>query len=218
MRFKSNDFVITIGIPMIDLDLLRSFLAVYRCASVTKAAKLLALSQPTLTGRLQALEARIGKSLFVRDGRGIRATAEARSLAREIGPYLDGVEAALGAFDQSGDLAGPVRIAGPIEFIERLVLPILAPLVETGIRPEFRIGHSDERIALLISGEADLAILTSGGRSSAVTTSRWRRERFIFVASPRWVERLRGRVGPQIAEGEGAVPMLAYADTLPMIR
>lgn len=51
---------------------LKSFYAVARCGTVTKAAAQLGVSQPTVTGQLRQLESRYGVELFHRQGRGMR--------------------------------------------------------------------------------------------------------------------------------------------------
>ncbi|MFU1998580.1 LysR family transcriptional regulator [Bordetella avium] len=51
---------------------LKSFYAVARCGSVTKAATQLGVSQPTVTGQLRQLESRYGIELFYRQGRSLR--------------------------------------------------------------------------------------------------------------------------------------------------
>jgi DNA-binding transcriptional LysR family regulator len=45
----------------VDLSLLRTFLAVYRAGSLTRAAAQIGLSQPTVTAQVRALEARLGQ-------------------------------------------------------------------------------------------------------------------------------------------------------------
>ena len=47
---------------------LKSFYAVARCGTVTKAAAQLGVSQPTVTGQLRQLESRYGVELFHRQG------------------------------------------------------------------------------------------------------------------------------------------------------
>jgi len=59
---------------------LKSFYAVARCGSVTKAATLLGVSQPTVTGHLRQLEARYGVELFHRQGRAMNLSDMGRSL------------------------------------------------------------------------------------------------------------------------------------------
>lgn len=51
---------------------LKSFYAVARCGSVTKAAVQLGVSQPTVTGQLRQLESRYAIELFHRQGRSLR--------------------------------------------------------------------------------------------------------------------------------------------------
>jgi DNA-binding transcriptional LysR family regulator len=206
-----------IGIPMIDLELLRAFLAVFRHGSVTKAAKALAISQSTMSSRLQTLEQRVGKTLFKRQGRGIRPTADARALARFISPHIDDLEIIFEGFrHRNNGLRGTVRIASGLEFVQQFMLPKLGPLVEMGIRPEFVSGPADERVDALVAGQADLAVLTTSVRHPSIASALMHREKFILVAAPRWVSRIEGGVEASISGGD--VPMLAYAQTLPMIR
>lgn len=202
---------------MIDLDLLRAFLATFRQGSVTKAAKTLAISQSALSARLQALEARVGKALFVRDGRGIRPTPHARGLARAIASHMDGLETIFAAHEpRRAAIPGPIRIAGPEEFIERYIVPSISTLIDLGVRPEFILGPAGARLDALVAGDTDLAILTTGARNPAATTARLHREHFILVAAPRWTQALRENAEAAIRNGD--VPILAYAESLPIIR
>ncbi|MGE8590595.1 MAG: LysR family transcriptional regulator, partial [Alcaligenes sp.] len=59
---------------------LKSFYAVARCGTVTKAAAQLGVSQPTVTGQLRQLESRYGIELFHRQGRGMRLSDAGQSL------------------------------------------------------------------------------------------------------------------------------------------
>lgn len=67
-----------------DLNLLTTFSAVYRHHSITLAAEELKLSQPAVSAALKRLEAVVGKTLFVRAGRGIAPTGAAIALADKI--------------------------------------------------------------------------------------------------------------------------------------
>ena len=73
------------------LDHLRSFVAVHRLASVTAAARSLGLTQPAVTGHLKALEARLGRPLFERAGRGSVATARADARGARLGNHNEGL-------------------------------------------------------------------------------------------------------------------------------
>ncbi len=67
-----------------DLNLLTTFLCVYKHKSITLAADELDISQPAVSAALKRLEAVVGRSLFVREGRGIAPTGAAVTLANKI--------------------------------------------------------------------------------------------------------------------------------------
>src|SRR4051812_27766388 len=114
----------------LDLNQLRTFLAVHRAGSFTAAAQLLGLSQPTVTAQMRALERTLGRSLFERLPRGVASTAMAEQLAAEVSGPLDALAVVAGGerVDESVP-ADPVHLAGPAELLCARVLPTLAPLV-----------------------------------------------------------------------------------------
>ena len=70
-----------------ELRVLQYFLAVTKAKSISGAARLLHLSQPTLSRQLQELEQELGKTLFIRSNRNITLTEEGlilRKRAEEI--------------------------------------------------------------------------------------------------------------------------------------
>ncbi|WP_047044305.1 LysR family transcriptional regulator [Vibrio mexicanus] len=67
-----------------DLNLLTTFQAVFKHRSITVASDELDLTQPAVSAAIRRLEAVVGKTLFVREGRGIAPTGAAISLANKI--------------------------------------------------------------------------------------------------------------------------------------
>ena len=67
-----------------DLNLLTTFLAVYKHSSITVASEQLDISQPAVSAAIKRLESVVRKALFVREGRGIAPTGAAVSLANKI--------------------------------------------------------------------------------------------------------------------------------------
>lgn len=61
---------------MIETRLLLYFLTVARERNITKAAKILHITQPTLSRQITQLEDEIGANLFVRDSRPLSLTDE----------------------------------------------------------------------------------------------------------------------------------------------
>ena len=72
-----------------DLDLLATFVEIYRGGSLTAAATRRGLTQPAVSGQLAKLEKELGEQLFIRGSRGVTATLRADELARRVGPHLD---------------------------------------------------------------------------------------------------------------------------------
>ena len=218
---------------MISLDLLRTFLAVYRLGSVTKAAAQLSITQPAASGRLQALENSLRRPLFVHAGRRLSPTAAAHDLARAIGPYLDGLEAVvsstlvhgskLAAFLGKGGCCQKLRPrtcslrASPAEFMSARVLPALAQLGALGIRLSVRLGLAQDLITALATGELDLAIATVRIPHEAIEYRQLFREEFVLVGAPKWAAQLAGQRGA-VAERLATFPLLAYAEDLPIVR
>lgn len=204
----------------LDLSLLRTFLAVHRAGSFTAAGRLLGLSQPTVTTQIRSLEEQLGRELFERRSRGVVPTSVADQLAAQVAAPLDALavvadRGALGA-DQSPE---PVHVAGPAELLCTRVLPALAPLTEEGVRLRVSPGLTDDLLDGLRGGRFDLVIATARPRGRTLTWEPLADEEFVLVASPAWAERIgAGRVA---AEGPAAlhgVPLVAYAEDLPIAR
>ena len=73
------------------LPQIEAFLEVARRQNLSRAAEALFVSQPTLTARLQSLEAALGEQLFVRTRRGMRLTEAGDAFL----PYAEHAVAAL---------------------------------------------------------------------------------------------------------------------------
>jgi DNA-binding transcriptional LysR family regulator len=80
----------------IDLNLLRLFDAVYRSASVSRAAEQLELTQPAASQGLTRLRALLHDPLFVRAPGGVRPTPKAQRLSDPVRQALATIEQALG--------------------------------------------------------------------------------------------------------------------------
>ncbi|MGR5091754.1 LysR family transcriptional regulator [Vibrio maritimus] len=82
---------------MIDLNLVRVFVAVFQQGSYTRASVELEMSQPAVSLAIKRLEKTLGYNLFVKQGRGVVSTAQAKALAHELEPALIRIDNALSA-------------------------------------------------------------------------------------------------------------------------
>ncbi|AEY93282.1 LysR-family transcriptional regulator [Streptomyces hygroscopicus subsp. jinggangensis 5008] len=194
----------TASLASLDLNLLRTFLAVYRSGSFTGAARLLGLSQPTVTTQMRALERQTGRELFERLPRGVTPTPVADELAARIAAPLDELAAVAGPTPRAGTRAEPVHLAGPAELLCTRALPALAPLIAEGVRLRVATGLTDPLLDELRAGRHDLVIATTRPRGRTVHAVPLTDEEFVLVAAPIWAERLLGRAPARENEGEGA--------------
>lgn len=152
----------------VDWDDQRAFLAVLETGSLSGAARRLGLAQPTVRGRLEALERSLGVPLFTRSVRGLLPTPQACVL----GDAARAMERASLAFVRAasaapGTIAGAVRV-GVSEFVGVEVLPpMLAAL---------RVAHPDlllevslsNATADLVEQEVDVAVRMHPPRQEAL--------------------------------------------------
>lgn len=202
------------------IDHLRSFVAVHRLSSVTSAARTLGLTQPAVTGHIKALEARLGRPLFERAGRGIVPTATADALAGRIGGHIDALEASLDAVATRGtELAGTVTIGGPAEFMTERGLPALAPLAAQHIAIHARFGLARDLIGQLERGDLELVVAAQRIPRPAVAYQTLFSEGFLLVGAPGFRNLIPANAPPDIiAAILQTAPWVAYAADLPMIR
>ncbi|MGW1375192.1 LysR family transcriptional regulator [Streptomyces sp. NPDC002446] len=201
-----------------DLNLLRTFLAVYRSGSFTAAAQVLGLSQPTVTTQIRALERQTDRELFERLPRGVSPTQVAHDLAARVAGPLDALMAAAGHDAAQAPPPAPVHLAGPAELLCVRVLPALAPLVDGGIQLRIALGLTDPLLAELRAGRYDLVIATTRPRGRTLAAVPLLDEEFVLVAAPAWAERLQGRLAAEGPVALHGVPLVTYAEDLPIVR
>ena len=141
-----------------DWDHVRVFLAVTRAKSLRQAGDNLGLSHPTLSRRLEALEAKLGFRLFDRRSDGLHATQEAAELVELAESVEDSMHAlARRAHDTNSDLQGRVRVTAPDLIVTDLLMPELSafsrkyPQIELEVRTSYEVMNLGSR-------EADVAI------------------------------------------------------------
>jgi DNA-binding transcriptional LysR family regulator len=184
-----------------DLNLLRTFLAVYRSGSFTAAAQLLGLSQPTVTTQIRSLERQTRRELFERLPRGVAPTAVAHELAARVAAPLDALAAATGHGPREESHAEPVHLAGPAELLSTRALPALAPLVDE-----------------LRAGRHDLVIATTRPRGRTLSAVPLTDEEFVLVAAPAWAGRAAEHAAADGPAGLHDIPLITYAEDLPIVR
>jgi DNA-binding transcriptional LysR family regulator len=201
----------------VSLDLLRTFHAVYRSGTVTAGARLLGFSQPGVTAQLRALESQVGQQLFVRGARGVRATEAAHDLARRLDGPLDALADVAADLRRDPAVRGrTLRLGGPADLTTTRVLPALAPTVAAGVTVRTSLGLADELLAGLVASRLDLVVSAVRPRQRGLHAEPLFDEEFVLVAAPGVVDTALLATAP--ARAVAAVPLLAYAEELPITR
>lgn len=137
------------------------FSVVAREGSVSKAAQVLGLAQPTVSAKLSALEDDLGERLFRRHGRGVELT-EAGHLVRRYADELYGLGQELIDTVRGRPSSGPMRFAIGLSHslprltTWRLLKPAFAgPLA---LRPTIRVGKTEQLVTELATHGLDLLL------------------------------------------------------------
>lgn len=144
---------------MLDLLLLRSFVAVADCANFTRAAERLHLTQSTVSQQIRRLEDSLGYRLFDRSVRQVLMTAEGEQLcsyARRILALHDEAEDVL----RNRQSEGVLRLGVPEDFAAERLMPLLADFAgrQTSVRLEVSSGLSPELLRQYREGQFDVLL------------------------------------------------------------
>ena len=142
----------------LDWTLYRSFLTVAEAGSLSAAARLLSLSQPTLGRHIAELEAALGTALFTRFARGLHLTDAGTAMLPAARQMRDAAAVlTLIAAGRAQSLSGTVRLTASRTVSQYVLPPILADLraQEPGIEIELVPSDSTEN---LLFREADIAL------------------------------------------------------------
>ncbi|MDI3338409.1 LysR family transcriptional regulator [Defluviimonas aestuarii] len=175
-----------------DWNHVRAFLATAEKGSLSAAARVLGLTQPTLGRQVAALEQDLGILLFERVGRTLHLTEAGRDLlghVRAMGAAADRV--ALAANGQSQSIEGMVRITASEGLSAHILPAALKRIREVAPRLEIDIVAAND-IRDLMRREADIAIRHVRPEQPDLIARLVREARAYFYASPGYLA-ARGR-------------------------
>ncbi|PVX31117.1 LysR family transcriptional regulator [Sphingomonas pokkalii] len=153
-------------------DVYRSFAAVLREGSLSAAARVLGMTQPSIARHIDALEATIGGALFIRSQRGLSPTDRALALQ----PHAEALAAAASALRRGGsgrpDAAeGVVRISASEAVGVRHLPPILTALRRANPAITIELSLSDQ-VDDLLQRRADIAVRMTAPAQQALVAKR----------------------------------------------
>lgn len=148
----------------LDPRALRTFGAVCAAGSISGAARVLNISQPSVSSTISQLEARLGVVLFARGRGGIQLTTEGRALQRRA----KALESLLGQAVREVQLAqagieGPLRVGGTPGALVSLLPGAIERIERERGRFALNVVERPDRdlVAMLRQGEIELAFVTA---------------------------------------------------------
>jgi DNA-binding transcriptional LysR family regulator len=145
-----------------EIRVLRYFIAVANEENISAAAKLLHLSQPTLSRQLKDLEVELGTALFERGNRKITLTDEGKFLLTKAKEIVELVEKTEANFKDSKEMInGEIYIGGgeteAMHFIANTLKELLT--YYPGIRFHLYSGNADDISSKIDSGLLDFGVV-----------------------------------------------------------
>lgn len=166
--------------PLPSLSGLEAFDAVVRLGSFTRAAKGLHISQSAVSHRIRALEAQLGRPLFVRRARQLELTREGRELSVAVTEGFERLRDGVRALDRG---TGALTVSCSPSFAIRWLVPRLVELREAHPDLEVRLA-ADDRLATPGVGGVDACLRYGAGDYPGVSLTRLAEERISPVCSP----------------------------------
>src|SRR5215475_5444769 len=156
---------------LLDVDQLRTFLAIVETGSFTRAAEIVHKTQSAVSMQMKRLEERLERPIFARDGRASKLTEDGERLLDYARRIVKLNVEALSAFSDYA-LAGRVRLGVPDDYADRYLPEIMARFSRAypGVELSVMCEPSVDLIERIGANELDLAIVTNcSTRRSAET-------------------------------------------------
>lgn len=169
---------------LLDVDQLRTFLAIVETGSFTRAAEIVHKTQSAVSMQMKRLEERLEHPIFVRDGRASKLTEEGERLLDYARRIIKLNVEALAAFSDAA-LTGRVRLGVPDDYADRYLPEIMARFSRAypGVELSVICEPSIELMGRIEANELDLAIVTDCESNRPVES--FRRERLLWGTSNR---------------------------------
>ncbi|MGE0061635.1 MAG: LysR substrate-binding domain-containing protein [Xanthobacteraceae bacterium] len=169
---------------LIDVDQLRTFIAIAETGSFTRAAEVVNKTQSAVSMQMKRLEERLDRAIFARDGRASKLTEDGERLLDYARRIVKLNMETIAAFSDA-ELSGRVRLGVPDDYADRYLPEIMARFSRAypGVELTVICEPSVDLLDRIDANDLDLAIVTDCESKRASET--FRRERLLWVASNR---------------------------------
>src|SRR2546423_106043 len=146
---------------LLDVDQLRTFIAIAETGSFTRAAAVVHKTQSAVYMQMKRLEDRLARPIFARDGRASKLTEDGQRLLDYARRIIKLNVEVLAAFSEA-ELTGRVRLGVPDDYADRYLPEIMArfSLAYPGAELTVICEPSCDLLLRIDASQLDLAIIT----------------------------------------------------------
>jgi len=169
---------------LLDIDQLRSLIAIADTGSFTRAAEKVFKTQSAVSMQMKRLEEQLGRPIFHKEGRGARLNEDGDRLL-SYARRIVGLSSECVATFSDAVLSGRVRLGVPDDYADRYLPEILARFTRSNPRVEVTVVCEPTPMLVdrLLGGDIDLAIVTLSKTLESGEVVR--HERLLWVTSAR---------------------------------
>jgi DNA-binding transcriptional LysR family regulator len=169
---------------LLDIDQLRTFVAIADTGSFTRAAESVHKTQSAVSMQMKRLEDRVGKAIFQREGRLSKLTDEGERLLGYARRIVRLNTECMASFNDN-ELTGRIRLGLPDDYADRYLPEILARFARSNPKSEVTVvcEPTPQLVERLHHGDLDLAIITHVDRHGPSEIVRV--EQLLWVTSAR---------------------------------
>ena len=187
---------------VMELQHLKTLLAVAEAGSLTRAAETLYISQPAVSAQIKALEIELGVQLFRRTARGMTLTHAGEEILATARGVIDGAEAVTRTAERlRGDVAGTLRLGTvdcgyPVKLARMIgMMSLRHPDLEVNV---VTANSGDHRRSVL-DQEIDAACIEGWFEDDRLESVRLGTSRLGVIGPAAWENELAGESWPDLA-------------------
>lgn len=148
-------------VPLLDLDLLKTLVAIAETGSFSGAANVVHRTPSAVSMQVKKMEEILGRAVFIRDSRSVELTTDGAFLLEHARRMLALNRDAVARFVQP-EIEGVVRLGAPDDVAERFLVEMLRRFADShpGVTVNVTVDTTERMIAQLRAGHLDMTIIT----------------------------------------------------------
>jgi DNA-binding transcriptional LysR family regulator len=169
-------------LPLLDLDLLRTLVAIAETGSFSAAAAVVLRTPSAVSMQVKKMEDLLGRPVFIRDSRSVALTADGAFLLEHARRMLAMNRDAVARFVQP-EIEGVVRLGAPDDVAERFLVDMLRRFADShpNVSVNVIVDETARMMVKLKEGALDMAIVTCDADADDSNAEVLHREQLIWA-------------------------------------